>query len=192
MSRTTYASSSTESTTTSCSESETLAHAPWTRATDKIGAEHYERADDRRDYRNGTRQRTWETRVGPVELRIPCCATAATSRSFLEASQAQREGAVERRAGGVHQRRQHRGRSRTAGYGLESFDKSRVSRACEVLASRPRRQPPARPAMPATGRRGGGTGTSGAAASSSALRPCRRLRRARRRLPEPWHRCLRM
>lgn len=36
---------------------------------EQIGAERYERTDTRQDYRNGTRTRSWETRVGEIELR---------------------------------------------------------------------------------------------------------------------------
>jgi len=36
-----------------------------------IGAERYERSDQRTALRNGTRPRTWDTRVGTVELAIP-------------------------------------------------------------------------------------------------------------------------
>ena len=36
-----------------------------------IGAERYERTDQRTALRNGTRTRTWDTRVGTIELAIP-------------------------------------------------------------------------------------------------------------------------
>ena len=37
----------------------------------RIGAEHGERNPDRLTHRNGYRSRTWDTRVGTMELRIP-------------------------------------------------------------------------------------------------------------------------
>ena len=36
-----------------------------------IGAERHERTGDRTGYRNGSRTRTWDTRVGTIELAIP-------------------------------------------------------------------------------------------------------------------------
>jgi len=37
----------------------------------QLGAEKYERAADRSGERNGYRDRTWDTRVGSLELRVP-------------------------------------------------------------------------------------------------------------------------
>ena len=37
----------------------------------QIGAEPYERTSGRPAYRNGYRSRTWDTRVGTIELKIP-------------------------------------------------------------------------------------------------------------------------
>src|SRR3954471_12847530 len=37
----------------------------------QIGAERYERTDERSTQRNGYRPRTWDTRVGSLELQIP-------------------------------------------------------------------------------------------------------------------------
>jgi hypothetical protein len=46
------------------------------------GAAHGERSPDRLNYRNGYRDRDWETRAGTVELRIPKLRKGATSRPF--------------------------------------------------------------------------------------------------------------
>lgn len=37
----------------------------------KVGAERYQRTDQRVTHRNGYRTREWDTRVGPINLRIP-------------------------------------------------------------------------------------------------------------------------
>lgn len=114
---------------------ETLAHALMDlELTDKIGADRYERSDDRRDYRNGTRQRTWETRVGPVELRIPKLRHSGYQPSFLEPRRRSEKALLsvvqEAYINGVSTRKVE---NLVQAMGLESFDKSRVSRACEAL-----------------------------------------------------------
>src|SRR3989304_7544173 len=40
-------------------------------ASEQVGANRYERTPERRTYRNGHRERMWETRVGEIPLRIP-------------------------------------------------------------------------------------------------------------------------
>ena len=37
----------------------------------RVGADRYERSEERAGYRNGSRQREWETRLGTVDLQIP-------------------------------------------------------------------------------------------------------------------------
>ena len=115
---------------------ETLAHALMDlELTDKIGAERHERTNDRRDYRNGTRQRTWETRVGPVELRIPKLRHSGYQPSFLEPRRRSEKALLsvvqEAYINGVSTRKVE---NLVQAMGLESFDKSRVSRACEALS----------------------------------------------------------
>src|SRR5262249_50694721 len=46
-----------------------------------VGAERHERTPDRSGYRNGYRERPWDTRVGSIELQVPRCAMAAFSRA---------------------------------------------------------------------------------------------------------------
>ena len=49
-----------------------------------IGAGPYERSDGRKTYRNGHRQRTWETRVGEIPLQIPKLREGTYFPSLLE------------------------------------------------------------------------------------------------------------
>ena len=51
---------------------------------EQIGAERYERSDDRLDHRNGYRERNWETRVGDIAVRIPKLRRGSYFPSFLE------------------------------------------------------------------------------------------------------------
>ena len=39
--------------------------------TELVGTERHERTDDRTRYRNGSRSRSWNTRVGTIELEVP-------------------------------------------------------------------------------------------------------------------------
>ncbi len=49
----------------------------------QVGAELGEVSPERVTQRNGYRPRAWDTRAGEIELRIPSCARARTSRRFL-------------------------------------------------------------------------------------------------------------
>ena len=50
----------------------------------QIGAEPYERTDDRLAYRNGYRTRSWDTRVGTIELKIPKVTRGSYFPSLLD------------------------------------------------------------------------------------------------------------
>ncbi len=50
----------------------------------QIGAQHGERNPDRLTHRNGYRSRTWDTRVGTMELRIPKVREGSYFPSLLE------------------------------------------------------------------------------------------------------------
>jgi transposase-like protein len=49
-----------------------------------LGAERYERTGERAGYRNGYRVRTWDTRVGTIELAIPKVKPGSYFPSLLE------------------------------------------------------------------------------------------------------------
>jgi putative transposase len=49
-----------------------------------LGAERYERSPERRGERNGYRDRTWDTRVGTLELRVPRVRDGSFFPSLLE------------------------------------------------------------------------------------------------------------
>jgi putative transposase len=53
-------------------------------ATQVIGAERYERTDNRRIHRNGSRARLLSTRAGDVDLRIPKLCNGTFFPSLLE------------------------------------------------------------------------------------------------------------
>ena len=51
---------------------------------EQIGVDRYERNEQRKTYRNGYRERLWETRVGEIPLRIPKLRRGSYYPSFLE------------------------------------------------------------------------------------------------------------
>jgi putative transposase len=103
-------------------------------AAKQIGAGHYERTPERKTYRNGHRDRVWETRVGEIPLRIPKVRDGSYFPSLLEprrrsekallavVQQAYVEGVSTRRVDDLLQ-----------ALGLTGIDKSRVSRICKEL-----------------------------------------------------------
>ena len=50
----------------------------------QVGAKKHERSEERSNYRNGTRKRSWETRVGEIELAIPKMRKGSYFPSLLE------------------------------------------------------------------------------------------------------------
>lgn len=51
---------------------------------ERAGAGRYERSPDRKTYRNGYRERAWDTRVGRIPLRIPKLRQGSYFPSLLE------------------------------------------------------------------------------------------------------------
>ena len=101
---------------------------------EQIGAERYQRSEERQCQRNGYRDRGWETRVGEIELRIPKLRRGSYYPSFLEP---RRRG--ERALMAVIQSAYVEGVSTrkvdrlVQGLGLTGMDKSKVSRICREL-----------------------------------------------------------
>jgi transposase-like protein len=103
-------------------------------AAEQVGAGRYERTPERKTYRNGHRDRVWETRVGEIPLRIPKVRDGSYFPSLLEPrrrsekallaviQQAYVEGVSTRRVDDLLQ-----------ALGLTGIDKSRVSRICKDL-----------------------------------------------------------
>ena len=50
----------------------------------KVGAEPYERSEDRSTHRNGTRDRRWDTRLGTLCLKVPKVREGGYVPSFIE------------------------------------------------------------------------------------------------------------
>ena len=69
------------------------------------GAAHGERSPDRINYRNGYRDRIWETRAGAVELRIPKLRKSSYFPVFLEPAAPGRESPRRGCPGGLRARR---------------------------------------------------------------------------------------
>jgi transposase-like protein len=103
-------------------------------AEERIGAGRYERTPERTTYRNGSRQRRWETRVGEVSLRIPKLRHGSFFPSLLEPRRRSERAllAVVQSAyvQGVSTRKVD---DLLQSLGLTGIDKSRVSRICKEL-----------------------------------------------------------
>jgi putative transposase len=103
-------------------------------AEEQIGAEKHERTPERSNHRNGYRPRSWETRVGEIDLRIPKVRKGSFFLSLLEprrrtekallavVQQAYVEGVSTRKVDDL-----------LKALGLTGIDKSKVSRICKEL-----------------------------------------------------------
>ena len=108
-----------------------------------IGAERHERSRDRMTYRNGYRTRTWDTRVGTIELQIPKLRTGSYFPSLLQPRRLWRQ-------------RQHERRSRRRQLGAHPHARRPVggrARAEYRWGRRPRRRLQRRGGRPARPRR---------------------------------------
>jgi transposase-like protein len=100
----------------------------------QIGAKRHERSEERSNYRNGTRKRSWETRVGEIELAIPKLRKGSYYPSLLEprrpAEKALLAVVQEAYLKGVSTRKVD---DLLKALGLTGIDKSKVSRICKEL-----------------------------------------------------------
>ncbi|MDP9184793.1 MAG: IS256 family transposase [Actinomycetota bacterium] len=105
-----------------------------TEVSQQIGAGPYERSSERVAYRNGYRTRTWDTRVGTIELKIPKVSAGAYFPSLLEprrrAEKALHAVVVEAYVKGVSTRKVD---DLVKALGIDGISRSEVSRICKVL-----------------------------------------------------------
>src|ERR1700751_1502932 len=104
-----------------------------------IGAGRYERSGERTTWRNGDRDRTLDTRLGALQLRIPKLRQGSYFPPFLEARKSSEKALIaviqEAWIGGVWTRP---GGDSGGGVGLSGGSKSQVSKLCKSLPSRKR------------------------------------------------------
>jgi transposase-like protein len=107
-----------------------------TEVSGQIGAAPYERSGARTAYRNGYRSRTWDTRVGTIELKIPKVTAGTYFPSLLEprrrAEKALHAVIVEAYVKGVSTRKVD---DLVRALGIDGISRSEVSRICKVLDS---------------------------------------------------------
>jgi len=100
----------------------------------QVGAGKHERTPDRKNYRNGHRQRTWKTRVGEIDLAIPKLRKGSYFPSLLEPRRPTEKALLaviqEAYLKGVSTRKVD---ALLKQLGLTGIDKSSVSRICKEL-----------------------------------------------------------
>jgi transposase-like protein len=99
-----------------------------------LGAERHERSAERTGYRNGTRPRPWDTRVGTIELQVPRVRDGSFFPILLEPRKRAERALVavvqEAYVQGVSTRRVD---DLVQTLGLSGISKSQVSRLCQAL-----------------------------------------------------------
>src|ERR671932_1422937 len=99
-----------------------------------LGAERYQRSPERRGERNGYRDRTWDTRVGTLELRVPRVRDGSFFPSLLEPrKRAELALVVVVQEAYVHGVSTRRADELVKALGLDGSSKSQVSRLCQEL-----------------------------------------------------------
>lgn len=99
-----------------------------------VGAERYERTTERSGQRNGYRERTWDTRVGSIPLRVPRVRDGSSFPTLLEPRPRAERALVaviqEASVQGVSTRRVD---ALVQALGMTGISKSQVSRLCGEL-----------------------------------------------------------
>lgn len=102
--------------------------------TQHVGAERYERVAERTGQRNGYRERTWDTRVGTIDLRVPRVRDGSFFPSLLDPRKRAERALVavvqEAYVQGISTRRVD---NVVHALGLQGVSKSQVSRLCQDL-----------------------------------------------------------
>jgi putative transposase len=102
--------------------------------TQHVGAERYERVAERTGQRNGYRDRTWDTRVGTIDLRVPRVRDGSFFPSLLDPRKRAERALVavvqEAYVQGISTRRVDHV---VQALGLQGVSKSQVSRLCQDL-----------------------------------------------------------
>src|SRR5689334_24578898 len=102
-----------------------------------IGAGRYERSGERTTWRNGHRDRTLDTRLGALQLRIPKLRQGSYFPPFLEARKSSEKALItviqEAWIGGVSTRRVD---DLVQAMGLSGISKSQVSKLCKEIDER--------------------------------------------------------
>jgi putative transposase len=100
----------------------------------QLGAERYGRGPERGGYRNGYREREWDTRVGTIGLQVPRVRAGGYIPSWLEPRKRAEQALVatvrEAYVQGVSTRKVD---DLVKALGLDGISKSQVSRLCEAL-----------------------------------------------------------
>ena len=99
-----------------------------------VGAERHERTPERTGYRNGYRERPWDTRVGTIELQVPRVRDGSFFPSLLEPRRRAERALVsvvqEAYVQGISTRRVD---DLVQALGMQGISKSQVSRVCAEL-----------------------------------------------------------